>query len=86
MPVYKYKAINTSGSTIQGIIDAESIKAATEKLKKEGIYLSSIKESVRSRASFQLPFRGISLSELAVTTRQFSALISAGLPLESSLA
>lgn len=86
MPVYKYKAINDVGSTVQGIVDAESIKAATEKLKKEGIYLSSIKESAASKLPlFHMPFKGVSLSELAVTTRQFSALISAGLPLESSL-
>lgn len=86
MPVYKYKAINNTGSQVQGIVDAESVKAATEKLKREGIYLSSIKESSASKLPLiKMPFRGVSASELAVTTRQFSALISAGLPLESSL-
>jgi len=30
-------------------------------------------------------FKGISTAELAVTTRQFSTLISAGFPLEASL-
>ena len=85
MPVYKYKAINASGSNVQGIIDAESVKAASEKLKKEGIYLSSITETKKGRGRSFIPFRGVSSSELAITTRQFSALISAGLPLEASL-
>ncbi|MGH7885933.1 MAG: type II secretion system F family protein, partial [Thermodesulfobacteriota bacterium] len=86
MPVYKYKAINNVGSAVQGIIDAESIKAATEKLKREGVYLSSIRESASSKLPLiRNPFKGVSISEIAVTTRQFSALISAGLPLESSL-
>ena len=85
MPVYKYKAINTNGSNVEGIIDAESIKAASEKLKKNGIYLSSISETKKNKEKSYIPFRGVSSSELAITTRQFSALISAGLPLEASL-
>lgn len=86
MPVYKYTAINNTGSSVQGIVDAESVKAATEKLRKEGVYLSSIKETSKGKARSFIPFKGVSSSELAITTRQFSALISAGLPLEASLA
>ena len=86
MPVYKYTAINNSGSSVKGIIDAESVKAATEKLKKEGVYLSSINETKKGKSRSLIPFRGVSSAELAITTRQFSALISAGLPLEASLA
>lgn len=85
MPVYKYKAINDGGSNVQGIIDAESVKIASEKLRKEGIYLSSISETKKAKGRSFIPFRGINSSELAITTRQFSALISAGLPLEASL-
>ncbi|MGH7889225.1 MAG: type II secretion system F family protein, partial [Thermodesulfobacteriota bacterium] len=85
MPVYKYKAINEKGKSIQGVLDAESPKSATEKLKRQGIFLSSLKEVKKEKPrSFSL-FRGISTSELALTTRQFSTLISAGLPLEASL-
>jgi len=86
MPVYKYTAINNSGSSVKGIIDAESVKAATEKLKKEGVYLSSINETKKGKSRSFIPFIGVSSAELAITTRQFSALISAGLPLEASLA
>jgi len=85
MPVYKYTAINNSGSSVKGIIDAESVKAATEKLKREGVYLSSINETKKGKSGSFIPFRGVSSAELAITTRQFSALISAGLPLEASL-
>jgi len=85
MPVYKYKAINQSGKTVQGVIDAESPKSATEKLKREGVYISSLKEAKESSSRSFNPFKGIKISELAVTTRQFSTLISAGLPLEASL-
>ncbi len=85
MPLYKYKAINESGKSMQGVVDAESPKAATDKLKREGIFLSSLQEVKKDKGRGILRLRGISASELAVTTRQFSTLISAGLPLEASL-
>lgn len=87
MPVYNYRAVNGEGRSVKGVIDAESVRAASEKLKKAGVYLSSIKEATRERRRFaDLPFTGgVSSSELAVTTRQFSTLLSSGLTLESSL-
>jgi general secretion pathway protein F len=85
MPAYKYKAINQNGKSLQGIVDAESPKAATDKLKREGVFLSSLREVKKDKGRGIYRLRGISSSELAVTTRQFSTLISAGLPLEASL-
>jgi len=85
MPVYKYKAIDETGRNIQGIVDAESPRGATEKLKRQGVFLSSLSEVRQSKARSFIPFRGVNISELAITTRQFSTLISAGLPLEASL-
>ncbi len=86
MPVYNYKAINDKGQSVSGVISAESVKIAGDKLRKGGVYLSSIKEATGARRSSRsLPWSGVSISELAVMTRQFSTLISAGLPLETSL-
>ena len=86
MPVYNYKAINDKGESVRGVISAESVKIASDKLRKGGVYLSSIKEATGSRrSSISLPWTGVSTSELAVMTRQFSTLISSGLPLETSL-
>jgi Type II secretory pathway, component PulF len=86
MPVYKYKAINESGKSIGGIVDAESPKAATDKLKRQGIFLSSLSEITKEKKKGRFFFfGGISTAELALTTRQFSTLVSAGLPLEASL-
>ena len=85
MPVYKYKAIDEAGKSVQGIIDADSPKGATDKLKRQGVFLSSLNEVEEGRARSLNPFKRVNISELAVTTRQFSTLISAGLPLEASL-
>ncbi|MGQ0794023.1 MAG: type II secretion system inner membrane protein GspF [Deltaproteobacteria bacterium] len=87
MPVYKYKAISDRGKTLDGIIDADSPKAAGEKLKRQGFFLSSIDEiKEEGRVKKFSVFKSVSSAELSVTTRQFSTLISAGLPLEASLA
>lgn len=85
MPVYKYKAIDETGRNIQGIVDAESPRGATEKLKRQGVFLSALSEVRQGKTRSFIPFRGVNISELAITTRQFSTLISAGLPLEASL-
>ena len=86
MPVYNYKAINDKGESVRGVISAESVRTASDKLRKGGVYLSSIKEATGSRrSSVSLPWTGVSTSELAVMTRQFSTLVSSGLPLETSL-
>lgn len=85
MPVYKYKAIDGTGREVSGIVDAESQKSASEKLKRQGVYLSSINEVREGKGRGFTLFKGVKIAELAVTTRQFSTLISAGLPLEASL-
>lgn len=85
MPVYKYKAISKSGKSVEGVIDADSSKLATDKLKGRDVYLSSIEEVRQAKSRRMSLFGGISTAELSITTRQFSTLVSAGLPLEASL-
>ncbi len=87
MPVYNYRAINEKGAAVKGTISAESVRNANDRLRRSGVYLSSIKEvSVTGGTLLNLPFRGVRASELAVMTRQLSTLISSGLSLEASLA
>ncbi len=85
MPVFKYKAINNQGNTVDGTVDAESVKTANDKLKRDGFYPSSIDEVQKEQGGKFSLFQGVSTAELAISTRQFSTLISAGLPLEASL-
>ena len=86
MAVFKYKAINSQGNSVDGTIDADSVKTASDKLKKDGFYPSSIDEVQKGESSKFSLFSGVSTAELSISTRQFSTLISAGLPLEASLA
>lgn len=91
MAVYEYKALNSKGKKISGIIDADSLSSARTKLKQMQIFptqmdkiaaQSTEKEPDRKRFSFQLRlFSKVNSAELSMITRQMSTLLSAGFPL-----
>ncbi len=85
MPVFEYKGVNVfTGKPVAGIKDADNPKVLRTLLKREGILLTSAKEEllekVGSAGSGGL-FGGVSLAEVAVTTRQLATLVGAGIPL-----
>ncbi len=90
MPVYQYKGIRGDGLAATGIVDAESPKVARQKLRKGGVYPTSLVEQQgvfdRPRAEGQVTsrvgrFGVLSKQELALLTRQLATLLVAGLPL-----
>ena len=48
MPIYEYKAFATGGSTTTGVIDADTPRAARDKLRKEKILVTELKQ-IRGR-------------------------------------
>ena len=90
VPVYEYRALNATGRTVKGIIDADSSKSARLKLRRNGIFPIELHEETAARSEKReldlLRFlRRIKLQETAVMVRQGSTLLSAGLPLIESL-
>lgn len=89
MPLYEYKAADHEGRIKKGSIEADSQRAARQKLKRSGIFLTDIKEKSASRqknsSSGMSVGRGVSTSELALTTRQLSSLVKASVPLVEGL-
>lgn len=96
MPVYQYQGYRTDGGAAAGIIDAENVKVARLKLRKEGVYPTDVVE--QGQASVRTPehshsrvVRSIGRSstltsnDLALLTRQFATLLVAGLPLVEAL-
>ena len=84
MPVYDYSAIDSKGKKTTGIVDAESARAARQKLRSSKIYPISINEV--KDAGIKMLDRGLSLghffsrvkpSEVAIMTRQLATLIVA---------
>ncbi len=89
MPVYEYTALDSSGKTLRGIIDADSKVAARQKLRTGGRFPVSVQETqVRSKEEagrqFSL-FQRVSDEEIHAVTRQLSTLLGAGIPLVSAL-
>jgi general secretion pathway protein F len=93
MPVYDYSALDAKGKTITGIIDADGMVAARQKIRTAGHYpvqLREVKDGAtekreRSSFSFSQYFSRVRPSEVAILTRQLATLISAGFPLVSAL-
>lgn len=92
MPVFEYVAIDTAGKSRKGIIDADSARAARQKLRADGVYPTHLEETqageVRekpSRLQYRLPLQRVRRAELVSTTRQLATLLTAGLPLVSAL-
>ena len=92
MPVYEYTALDGSGKSVNGIIDADSPVAARQRLRGSGIFPVDVKEtSSRPRdlrsgpVSVSALLKRIKPGEVSVATRQLSILLGAGVPLVASL-
>lgn len=92
MPVYEYTALDGSGKSVNGIVDADSPVAARQRLRSSGIFPVDVKEtSSRPRdlrsgpVSVSALLKRIKPGEVSVATRQLSILLGAGVPLVASL-
>jgi general secretion pathway protein F len=88
MPAYKYEALDGNGKSSNGIVEAESMKAARSHLRGlQLVPLGLTPVAVTEAAGGQKRFsrKAFSSSGLAVWTRQLAGLVGAGLPLERAL-
>ncbi|MDH4084047.1 MAG: type II secretion system inner membrane protein GspF [Nitrospira sp.] len=96
MPVYQYQGYRSDGGAATGIIDAENVRVARLKLRKEGVYPTDVVEQNQPSVRPQEPGRSatarttgkssvLSASDLSLLTRQFATLLVAGLPLVDAL-
>jgi general secretion pathway protein F len=89
MPAFEYKGLNNSGKNVKGTLEAENIKTARARLKREGIYVVDIrdkKSAVAKRSSNKISFgSGVSVQDLALMTRQLATLVKAQIPLVDAL-
>jgi general secretion pathway protein F len=91
MPAFHFVAINQSGKEQKGVIEAETEKHARQLLRDKSlvpIHLRAAQEKkvIGKETKFTLlKPRGLSAKELALMTRQFATLLSAGLPIEEAL-
>jgi general secretion pathway protein F len=98
MPVFEFSALSESGRTVRGIRDADNAKALRQVLRKEGLFLTEVAASkqaqgskagaagAQERVDVKKWLTGrVKAEDVAVTTRQLSTLIHAGIPLVEAL-
>jgi type II secretory pathway component PulF len=98
MAAFQYRLKDVKGSSVEGIIKANSMDEAIEKLMKEGGTIISIKSASEGAFKGQLSLfdklmlslykwkNSVSLRTLVFFTRQLSTMFSAGLTLEKAVA
>ena len=85
MPVFTWKGRTLAGESQSGEIEVARQEEAVEQLRKKRILVTSMRPK---SGGFKLPAiggTGISTKDLAIFTRQFATMISAGLPLVQCL-
>jgi general secretion pathway protein F len=92
MAVFAYRGLSTDGRSVSGVIDADSARAAREKLRSTGIFPTDINEerAASSRAGQPRDWtlfhrRAMPASDLALLSRQLGSLLGAGVQLVDAL-
>lgn len=97
MSSFRYQALEVSGTTVSGVIEAEDRKGALRLLAQKGIFPSRIEdhnfgdakaESAAVPSASALAFRlgtGVRRKEITAFTREMAALLEAGIPILQAL-
>ncbi len=97
MPVYAYKGLNSGGKEVKGLLDAESPKLLRSLLKKQGIRIIEHREEhktggklklsgAQTEIDFKKYFERVTVSDVALVTRQMATLLKSGITLINALA
>lgn len=86
MERYYYKAKDMSGKTIEGLYESSSERALISMLNEKGFFPTEIKKSkTRNSLKETRLFNKITTKDLSMFCRQFSVLLSSGIPLVTCL-
>ena len=92
MAVFEYRGILVStGKTVQGLRDAENMKALRSQLRKDGILLTTASEEAAAQEAkkgnldLKKFFNRVNVTDIAIMTRQLATLTRAKIPLFESL-
>jgi general secretion pathway protein F len=91
MPIFEYRGLTKAGKSTKGVVDAENLRAARVKLKKDGVFVVELKDKKKLADSSMKKKRGgsgqksVGVKDLSLMTRQLATLIKANIPLVDSL-
>lgn len=80
MPLFRYHAVSPNGKAIKGVIDADSLVVAKERLRKQQVMVTTVVPLQNKQNQLKL-----SPDALLAFTRELAQLLRAGLPLYESL-
>lgn len=83
MAQYNYKAMDASGKTKKGSIEAQSVDLAKERLRREGLSIMEIDENKDIQINFGR--KKVKTRDLAVFCKQFGSILRAGVPIIQAL-
>jgi general secretion pathway protein F len=89
MGAYEYSALNERGSRKKGVIEGDSIRHVRQLLREQNLSPLHVEEVARKeskRSTGPGLGRGISVTTLALVTRQLATLVRSGTPLADALA
>src|SRR3990167_7980650 len=85
MPLYKYTATDSQGTKKTGVVDARAKETAVVLLKNQGLFVISLTEKKQGFFSQITIFSDVPRGEVVAFTRQFSTMMSSGLPVSRAL-
>lgn len=84
MPVYHYRVMDHKGQYQEGIIEAEDIKSAANRLKDQGLFIVKL-DTMRRSLVLDDYFSSVKPIDLANLNKQLGVMVNAGIPLVSAL-
>lgn len=91
MPLFEYRGLTKDGKTVRGSLDADNVRNARLKLKRDGIFITDLKnkaketERKRTSKSGGSADQTVNVQDLSMMTRQLATLIKANIPLVDAL-
>jgi general secretion pathway protein F len=93
MPVYQYVGIDQKGKRANGMVDADSERAARFKLRRQGVFPTTLTAQGSASAPQKIGMNfdvskllnRVKVRDVAIMTRQLSSLLNAGIPLVESI-
>lgn len=88
MPAFEYKALDTDGKEVKGVLEADNSRQIRQILRDKGWMALSVDETRQQEEKKQKQialFNGVSAVDLSMLTRQLATLVKSGLPVEEAL-
>jgi type IV pilus assembly protein PilC len=85
MSTFAYKALDPTGTTVQGEIEAEDKVAVASQLRSRGLIVVDIDEQSNASGDIFERFKKVKPDELTIATRQFSTMVSSGMSMLRAL-